>query len=115
MSQPKHVYAYVPEDVGDAFEAYACECGLTSKSELLKLLIAREMRLNRLSVARRSRQSPTSGRTKVTAHLTNELDGELARRAAALGVSTSHAAALLVEGELTERWLERSLTWEPQL
>ena len=105
----------LPEDVGDAFEAYACECGLTSKSELLKLLIAREMRLNRLSVARRSRQSPTSGRTKVTAHLTNELDGELARRAAALGVSTSHAAALLVEGELTERWLERSLTWEPQL
>ena len=112
--QKKHVYAYVSEEAGDAFEAYARECGLTSKSELLKLLISRELRIRRLKISRRTRQSPSARRTKVTAHMTDELDAGLARHATELGVSTSHAAALLVEGELSERWLEKSLTWDPQ-
>ena len=111
--QRKHAYAYVPYGTGEAFEVYARTCGLTSKSELLKLLIGRELRLNRLKPGEQSRQSPSPNRTKITAHLSDELEAALAKRAAALGVSTSHATARLVEGELSERWLEKSLTWEP--
>jgi len=111
--QRKHAYAYVPYATGEAFDAYARTCGLTSKSELLKLLIGRELRLNRLKPGKQSRQPPSPNRTKITAHLSDELEAALAKRAAALGVSTSHATAQLVEGELSERWLEKSLTWEP--
>lgn len=112
--QKNHAYAYVPRATGAAFDAYARECGLTSKSELLKLLIRRELRLNRLKPSDQARQQPTDRRTKVTAHLSDELEVALSKRAAQLGVTTSHAAALLIEGELAERWLETALAWEPK-
>ena len=111
--QRKHAYAYVPQATGEAFETYARRCGLTSKSELLKLLIRRELELNRLHVAGPGRQPPSPGRTKITAHLCDELESALSAHADGLGVTTSHAAALLVEQELSERWLEAALVWEP--
>lgn len=113
MLQTKPAYAYVSSEVGHAFEQYTRACGLSSKSELLKLLISREMRLRRLQAAGQTRQSPTAGRTKITAHLDDGLDNALTAHASSLGVSTSHAAASLVETELSERWLESALEWVP--
>jgi hypothetical protein len=112
--QRKPAYAYVPRAIDDAFDEYAHQCGLTSKSELLSLLIRRELRLLRLPAAGQVRQSPSPGRTKITARLSEELDAALTAHVTALGVTISHAAALLVEGELEERWLEAALAWEPQ-
>jgi len=109
----KPAYAYVSSEVGHAFDQYTRACGLSSKSELLKLLIQRELRLQRLQAAAQARQSPTAGRTKITAHLDDSLDAALAAHALSLGVSTSHAAASLVETELSERWLEAALEWVP--
>ncbi len=51
---PMHkAYAYVPLEMNVKFEGYAKRCGLTSRSELLKLLIKRELRLRRLPTALR--------------------------------------------------------------
>lgn len=111
--QTRHAYAYVPVATQRAFGDYARVCGMTSKSELLKLLIMRELRLQRLSGGAQNRQPATAGRSKITAHLSPDLDAALAAHTSALGVTTSHAAALLVERELSERWLETALTWEP--
>ncbi len=111
--QTRPAYAYVSSEVEQAFDRYTHACGLSSKSELLKLLIQRELRLHRLRVAGQARQSPTTGRTKITAHLDDGMDLALAAHASSLGVSTSHAAASLVETELSERWLESALDWVP--
>lgn len=109
----KHVYAYVPEATQRAFDDYARTCGMTSRSELLSLLIVRELRLRRLPVGEQSRQPATKGRSKITAHLCTDLDAALTTHASDLGVTNSHAAARLVEAELAERWLESALCWEP--
>lgn len=109
----KHVYAYVPEATRRAFDEYARACGITSKSELLSLLIVRELRLKRLPVGEQCRQTATKGRAKITSHLSTDLDTALTKRATDLGVTTSHAAARLVETELSERWLESALRWDP--
>jgi len=100
------------------FESYARRCGLTSQSELLKLLIKRELRLKRLSVEQSHgtavRQPALSDRKKITAHLSDELAAPFASHIRRLGISTSKAAAILVESELDERWLESAISWEPK-
>lgn len=113
LGSPK-AYAYVPQGASADFNAYARACGLTSQSELLKLLIHRELQLRRLLRSQSGlRQPPLRGRKKITAHLTPELDARFSSHTNQLGLSTSGAAALLVEAELSERWLQAALDWEP--
>ncbi|MCS3687500.1 hypothetical protein ABIF07_005473 [Bradyrhizobium elkanii] len=111
-------YAYVPSAVNAQFEGYARRCGMTSLSELLKLLIKRELRLRRLPHAKDdsgvTRQQPIADRKKITAHLSPDMAESFASHIDGLGLSTSLAASLLVEGELTERWLEAAIGWEPR-
>lgn len=115
--QDKAAYAYVAATTGEAFDKYAKACGLTSKSELLKLLIQRELRLKRLRSDRQSgasRQAPLGqNKTKVTAHLNGDLNKALSTHVEMVGLSISNAAAQLVEIELNERWLEAALSWKP--
>jgi hypothetical protein len=110
-------YAYVLPETNLKFEGYARDCGLMSQSELLKLLIRRELRLRRLptenSLRTGSRQSPAQGRRKITAHLGLDLGSSFEKHVGQLGLSTSCAASLLVQNELSERWLEAAIAWEP--
>jgi hypothetical protein len=110
-------YAYVLPETNRDFGGYALNCGLTSQSELLKLLIRRELRLRRLpseSKLRTGRQSPAQTRKKITAHLGADLGRSFEKHLSQLGLSTSCAASLLVQNELDERWLEAAIEWEPK-
>lgn len=107
-------YAYVSVQVGNDFDGYARDCGLTSKSELLKLLIERELRLRRLGRPEiRSAYRAAGRESKITAHLPSKLSDRFAAHISVLGYSKSSAAALLVERELEERWLANAIEWEP--
>lgn len=107
-------YAYVSAQVGRDFDGYARMCGLTSKSELLKLLIERELRIRRLGRPEcRTAHRPAGRDSKITAHLPSELSDRFAAHTLTLGYSKSSAAALLVERELQERWLANAIEWEP--
>ena len=118
MTAVGKAYAYVSPKTGNDFERYAGACGLTSQSELLKLLIARELKLRRLPHSRDlragSRQAPLPGRKKITAHLQPGLDDPFSRHIGQLGLSTSCAAAMLVEAELSEQWLASAIEWKPK-
>jgi hypothetical protein len=111
-------YAYVPLETNVRFEGYARRCGLTSRSELLKLLIKRELKLRRLpgasDVGTAGRQQAVGARKKITAHLSKDLATSFAKHIDSLGLSTSLAASLLVQGELAERWLEAAIGWDPR-
>lgn len=108
-------YAYVEIEAWNKFRQYSGAWGLSS-SELLKLLIRREMLHKRLQAAagrQQIRQVRVRERRKVTAYLDPALGGEFITYAEGLGLATSHAAALLVEVELTEKWLERAIREPP--
>lgn len=107
-------YAYVSAQVGSDFDGYARDCGLTSKSELLKLLIERELRLHRLGRSEPQASFASVARdSKITTHLPPQLSDRFAAHISALGFSKSLAAALLVSRELDERWLAHAIEWEP--
>lgn len=108
--------AYVSEQVSDAFDSYSRSCGLTSKSELLKLLIERELRLRRLSRSGASlvrHRHPVGRGSKITTHLPSRVNERFDAHTRTLGFSKSAATAFLIETELSERWLETAIEWEP--
>jgi hypothetical protein len=111
-----NAYAYVLPETNEQFGGYARRCGLSSQSDLLKLLIHRELKLRRLPSERAlqsgSRQSPARGRKKITARLEPELGKSFEQHLQQLGLSTSCAASLLVQNELEERWLEAAIEWK---
>lgn len=92
------------------FEAYAIMFGLDAAS-LLALLLARELRVERLAVLLDSDvPSKASRDSKVTVHGRNtELRTGVVARAEACGTSLSNACAVLMRAEMRERWLERSI------
>jgi hypothetical protein len=110
-------YAYVLPETNRDFGGYARQCGLTSQSDLLKLLIRRELMLRRLSsesdLGSGGRQSPARGRRKITAHLGLDLGSSFEKYVDQLGLSMSCATSRLVQNELDERWLEAAIGWEP--
>jgi hypothetical protein len=102
------------------FEQYAAHFGLTS-SHLAKLLILRERHVRRLErlfsegeLPTRQRQLRGSGRRRhITAHVSSLTEqSEFDAYAAKCGLSRDGAGALLIESELTERWLERAVRTE---
>jgi len=110
-------YAYVPTHTNLQFEGYARRCGLASQSELLKLLIKRELKLRRLPSGTElggvTRQPPVAERKKITAHLPRELAQPFLGHIKQLGLSRSQATSILVQSELKERWLEAAIAWCP--
>jgi hypothetical protein len=93
------------------FEAYARRFGL-DPAGLLVLLLAREMRVERLSVLLKADLPSSEARsTKVTIHKqTPALREGIAVMASEHGTSVSHACAVLIRAELKEQWLDNVIT-----
>jgi hypothetical protein len=116
------ITAHVVPRIQKRFGDYASRIGVDDSS-LTKLLILRERELKRLPAASQAPDLPGLSRRKsgktpkadasVTAHMSSVAD---VRRfdayARGCGLSRSKAAAWLIEQELSERWLERSLRSE---
>lgn len=102
------VHAYVSPDVHRNFEAYAAELGVPSSSSLLALLIARELRIERLGREARPPVVQPRG-AKVSTYIDGARAERFRERAAVLGRSQSACAGELVAREMQERWLDRSL------
>lgn len=103
------IHGYVRSDIKGKFEAYRREIGLTSASDLLTLLILREIELKQLvatspTVARRDRRS-----SKVSAYVDPARAAQFKNHVDALGRSSSECAADLIERELEEEWLVAAL------
>lgn len=84
--------------------------GLDAAS-LLALLLARELRIERLAVLLdNDLPSKASRDSKVTVHGRNTvLRNGIVARAEMCGTSVSNACAVLMRAEMRERWLERSI------
>jgi|SRR6185295_3753762 len=103
----------------DAFDSYAAQFGLDS-SELAKLLLVRERKLQRLLALKNKRQVPQVERQPwgraikkptVTAHLSNSAEVEaFDQYAISCNLSRQTAAAWLLTSELKEKWLEKALS-----
>jgi hypothetical protein len=102
-----------------AFDSYAERCGLDS-SELAKLLIVRERRLERLLALRNKKQIPEFKRQSwgkgikkptVTAHFSTLAEVEMFDRYATnCGLNRQNAGAWLLTAEIKEQWLEKALS-----
>lgn len=92
------------------FEAYAAKFGLDAAS-LLALLLARELRIERLAdLLHNDVPSKASRDSKVTVHgRDTALRNGIVARAEKCGTSLSNACAVLMRAEMHERWLERSI------
>jgi hypothetical protein len=109
----------LPPGTKRAFESYACALGL-KVSELAKLLIVRERMLMRLAELKRTGSIPKRKRQprgsavpmkSITAHFSTvrevkEFDSYVRR----CNLNRDSAGAWLLESELQDRWLERSLS-----
>ncbi|OYW19621.1 MAG: hypothetical protein B7Z52_03345 [Burkholderiales bacterium 12-64-5] len=107
-SDKQGIYGYVQPDIKNQFEAYRRGVGLTSDSELLTLLILREIEQKRLS-AKAVGLVRQAGNTKISARLDPVRAEQFKAHVQALGRSCSESAAALIERELTERWLVAAL------
>ena len=116
------ITAYLSPDVKAQFHAYAGRIGI-DVSGLVKLLIVRERRLERLKLCVNDIVSPLRRRKrgegvpldKITAHLPEpEAVREFDLYAHSLGLNRDAAAAQLIRRELEERWLEAALSAEFQ-
>jgi len=102
-----------------AFGKYAEEVGVDD-SELAKLLILRESKLKRLATLKREGNIPVRKRQlrgtaeqleKITAHLSSASQvQQFDAYAGSCGLVRSTAGALLLEIELSEKWLEKALS-----
>jgi hypothetical protein len=105
---------YLSAEEHAEFKRYAAQFHL-KESSLANLLIARELRLRRLTrLAQAFTQgSPLKKRARITAH---QADGRVKEAFEALahdaGVSPDQAAAVLYRAELTERWLAKSIDYD---
>ena len=92
------------------FEGYARSFAL-DPAGLLALLLVRELRSPRLALlVKHDVPANEPRRSKVTAHALDEnLHRKVLTMAANHGQSVSHACAVIIRAELTERWLERAL------
>ena len=112
------LHAYVRAERKRAFEAYASSC-LIDAGTLLRLLICRELRRNSLEQGGTVEipPGPPAGgknRPKITAHfrLSNEhrkAAEAFERLAERVGHDRTNLARVLLERELTEKWLARCL------
>ena len=112
----------LPPETKAAFETYAAGLGLDA-SELAKLLIVRERTLRRLAVLQREGEVPkrkrqTRGRAidlpKITAHVSSLVQvKEFDDYAKKCELNRNSAGVWLLEKELSERWLEKSLSAHP--
>jgi hypothetical protein len=102
-----------------AFDNYAERHGLDS-SELAKLLIVRERRLERLLALKNKKQIPEFKRQSwgkgikkptVTAHFSAAAEVEaFTKYAMSCGLNRQSAGAWLLAAELKEQWLEKALS-----
>ena len=105
----RHLTARLARDVKAIFDAYAVECGL-SGSALAALLINREM--HREWLRSRPPNRPTPDQTTlptISAHLEPGLASKFRDYCDSTGRLYGLALAELLELELKERWLFRSL------
>lgn len=114
------ITAYLSPDDKAQFDAYAGTIGI-DVSGLVKLLIVRERRLERLKPTAKDCPAAPSRRKrgqglplgKITAHLpAPEAVREFDAHARSLGLNRDAAAAQLIRRELEERWLEVALSAE---
>src|SRR5271167_3059995 len=109
----KHISFRIHQGLKNRFERYAASLDVGA-SELLRLLIAREYRLRRLTREHfdPDRQSGAGNASlpTVTAHM---LKADDVRRfgayAEACGITRNEAGAWLIETELREQWLEKAI------
>jgi hypothetical protein len=91
-----------------AFVAYAQKFFL-DPAGLLALLLARELRLERLAELIKTDEAlPSNRAAKVTVRLTSNDHGVLTKIAGDNSVSLSYACAVLARAELRERWLDQA-------
>jgi hypothetical protein len=112
------ISAHVSWQTHERFRTYSGLLGLKD-SEVAKLLILRELQMQRLKASNGSTVMPlpvrqVSGKAvrlrKITAHMTSIAQVQrFDEHADRCGLSRSSAAALLMRKELDERWLERCL------
>jgi hypothetical protein len=104
-------------NVADRVRVYAEEQGVAD-SELVKLLFQRERRLRRLETLYQKGAAPVRPRKKkgeaekmdvITVYFTPEERREFERYVATCGIKKGDAGAWLLEQELSEGWLQRSL------
>lgn len=117
--QSKQVTVRLNPEEKALFDLYAQSVGLDG-SELFKLLIIREEKLQRLRALKAKdqipafpRQSRGTGLMKptVTAHFSNpETASRFSKYATSCGLIKQTAGAWLLSQELNERWLERALS-----
>ena len=105
----QHITARLSDSVKARFDSYAAKCGI-SASALACLLIRREMYRNRLrrkisvTVPPAQSRSPT-----LSAHVSAVMASEFQEYCDSIGRVYGPALAALIELELKERWLDRSL------
>lgn len=108
----------LPSAMKAEFETYAEQMSLDA-SELVKLLIVRERKLQRLSALTAAGGGPLRTRQPrgsavilptITAHLSDVGQvAEFDKYANSCGLNRNSAAAWLLETELQERWLEKAI------
>jgi hypothetical protein len=104
---------YLTSEEHAEFRRYAARFQLKDSS-LANLLIARELRCNRLERLREVfSPTPLKARSRVTAHQSDHgVKAAFEACAIRAGVSTDLAAALVFRAELAEQWLEKATTVE---
>lgn len=93
------------------FKRYAAQFHLKDSS-LANLLLARELRLQRLAELKGAyaRTTPSKQRSRITAHHADPgVKEAFDAHARSAGVSPDQAASILFRTELAERWLETSI------
>lgn len=117
MSAEKQHSFRVAAAVKTAFSSYAAKFGI-QESELVRLLIIREMRHSQLRAfltAGAQVISGSGGDIKVTAHFASiAAKSEFDAYAADCSVGSGRAGAWLIERELSERWFEKALAIPPE-
>lgn len=112
----RQVTAHVTPAIHERFRRYAERLGMKD-SEVAKLLILRERNLQRLKAAveeldvpKRQKRGKAKILPTITAHMTaDEHVKDFHNHAVACRLSRSAAAAILINKEIEERWLERSI------
>lgn len=114
ISPAAQIGCYLHPFEAEALSNYARSLEL-SRPKLCALLIVRAVRSDGLSslVGRHPKSEPKAKATRVTARLDNpDTKQRFAQSAAALGLGTDDAAALVFRTELADRWLENAIaTW----
>ena len=101
--------AWISEADGRAFGSYALELGL-DESALATLLIVRELHVGRLQAIAETRSAKSAKEKRVTARPRQpEIETAFAKHALLNGFKPGQAAALLIQTELSERWLKSAL------